>query len=101
MRGVPSHKTGVVTRGRKGGKRGRHSRFGGRGGESGNGKKQIANQAIQFDVVDQVHRLLTEQRASENPRQAEHRLASAGVAIGSVVFADEFTLGAKNGRPQR
>ena len=62
-----------------------------------NGAKQVAHQAVELGVGDQVGSLLVAQRTAEHARQANEALASAGQAVWLVAGRDQFTLNAEAG----
>src|SRR6202034_831509 len=67
----------------------------------GNGAEQVAHEAVEFGIGDQVSGLLVAQRSTENTRKAEQRRVAAGEAIRTAVGADQFALDAKSGGLQR
>ena len=67
----------------------------------GHGAQQIAYQAVEFGVSDQVRGLLMPQSSAENARQAKQSGIAAGQAIGPTIRADQFALNAKCGGLKR
>lgn len=65
-------------------------------GWSGHGTKKFANQAIEFGVGNEMSGLLIAEGSAENAGEAQDGAASAGKAMGSIVFADQLTLNAKH-----
>jgi hypothetical protein len=59
------------------------------------GMEQVANEAVEFRIGDEVGGLLLPQRAAENAGEAEQGLISAGQAIGPAVIADQLALDAE------
>jgi hypothetical protein len=66
----------------------------------GNGAQEVADEAIQLGIGDEMGGLLGEQRSAKDARQAYQGLAAAGEAMGTVVSANQFTLDAESGRLQ-
>jgi hypothetical protein len=67
----------------------------------GDGMEQVANEAVEFRIGDEVGGLLLPQRAAENAGEAEQRLISASQAIGPAVIADQLALNAEGSRLER
>src|SRR5579864_623595 len=65
-----------------------------------NSAQEVANQAVELRVRDQVSSLLASQRASEHPRQIKNCLTAARQTPGRAVRADQLALNAKSGRLQ-
>ena len=64
----------------------------------GNRAEQVANQAVEFRVGDEMRRLPVAKRSPEHAGEAEQRAIAAGEAIGPAIATDEFALDAKGGR---
>ena len=65
------------------------------------GAEQVANQAVEFGISDEVRGLLMEERSSKNAGKPDQGMASACEAIRLGAGADQFTLNAKCGGLQR
>ena len=63
----------------------------------GNGAEQVADQAVEFGVGNEVRGLLVAQGAAEHARKTDQRAAAAGQAVGLAVGADQLTLDAECG----
>ena len=67
----------------------------------GDGAEQVANQAVKFGISDEVRGLLTEKRSSKDAGKPDKGMAAAGEAKRLGTGADQFTLNAECGGPQR
>ena len=62
--------------------------------------EQLTHKLIKFRIFDEVSGLLSAERASEDARQAQQSLASAGEAVLCAVLADELAFRTKRGALQ-
>ncbi len=67
----------------------------------GNSAEQIADEAIEFGIGDEVRGLLVAQRSTEHAREAEQSGIAAGQAIWAAISANQFALNAKCGGLKR
>ena len=67
----------------------------------GYGSEQIADQAVEFAIGDQVCGLLVSQGSTENTRKSDYGCAAACQAIWLVAGADQLTLNTEHCRLQR
>jgi len=65
------------------------------------GAKQVAHEAVEFGVGDEVGGLLVQQRSTEHARQSDQSVASAGQAVRLAIGTDQLTLDTECGGLQR
>src|SRR3954471_19670874 len=63
----------------------------------GNSAQQIADQAVEFTVSDQVRGLLIAQSTAEHAREPHQRIAAARQTVGLVTGADQLALNTECG----
>src|SRR5208337_3560 len=67
----------------------------------GHRAQQIANQAVELRVSNEMGRLLIAQTSTQNARETEQRHVAASQAVRSAIGTDQFALNAKCGGLQR
>lgn len=58
----------------------------------GDGTQQVADQAVEFRISNEMGRLLMAEGSAEDSGKTEQRGISAGQAIGPVIAGDQFAL---------